>query len=275
MKSFHAARKDILEKVRNASDIVLLLDYDGTLAPIVTSPKRARMSPFLRKHLQQCAKLFPTAIISGRVLDDLQNRIGMGIACAGNHGLEWFIGRRRYTAPRSRMSTKTLQRARSACMKLYQAYNSHGVFVEDKNLTLALHYRSLPSRLHPRFVKEADIALNPHIRELRIENNMFTYEIRPRDDWHKGASGRIIFKLFARNRVGVLPIYIGDGATDEDAFREFRDGITIRVGKDRTSAAKYYFEERKEVDAFIRTLMNIRQSMKVARPISPAFRRTT
>ncbi|MDO8561746.1 MAG: trehalose-phosphatase, partial [bacterium] len=52
-----------------------------------------------------------------------------------------------------------------------------------------------------------------------------------------------------------LPIYIGDGSTDEDAFRALPDGVTIRVGKSATSAAEYYFNTRGGVDKFLHKIL--------------------
>jgi trehalose-6-phosphatase len=52
----------------------------------------------------------------------------------------------------------------------------------------------------------------------------------------------------------MVPVYIGDSLTDEDVFNVFKNGVTIRVGKNKSSAARYFFKRRSDVDVFLTKL---------------------
>lgn len=255
MKMFGAHATEIWQRIAQAPQLVLMLDFDGTLAPIVSSPGRARMSTRLAANLDRCARHIPTAVISGRRLDDLRKRIGTNVACAGNHGSEWFIGNSHHAAPVSLASSHALRDTRVAIVRVMADYPE--ACLEDKGTTFSLHYRSMPARSQGRFVRSIRRALAPFMGHLRIDHNLATFEIRPTDADDKGTCGRRIFNHLADGQ-DALPIYIGDGVTDEDAFKEFREGITVRVGRNTKSASRYYFPQRAEVDAFIENLMRVR-----------------
>lgn len=255
MRSFRACENEIWQRIQAAPQLVLMLDFDGTLAPIVSSPGRAKMSARLAARLDVCARHIPTAIISGRHLDDLRKRIGTHIACAGNHGSEWSVGTTDDAITVSAASSHALRGAREAIVRVLDEYSQ--ARLEDKGPTFSVHYRSLLAASQRRFVRSIRRALAPFRDHLRIDHNLATFEIRPIDAGDKGTCGRRIFNHFSQGKDAV-PIYIGDGVTDEDAFREFSDGITIRVGRGSRSASRYYFKQRSDVDAFIEQLMRVR-----------------
>lgn len=69
--------------------IVVFLDYDGTLTPIVNDPDRAFLSPEMRETVSSVAKMFPTAIISGRGRDKVEKFVQLrDLYYAGSHGLD-------------------------------------------------------------------------------------------------------------------------------------------------------------------------------------------
>ncbi len=77
-----------------ASKALLAFDFDGTLAPIVDDPGRARMRSRTRRLLRRLASAYPCAVISGRSRADLRERLaGTGIRrTIGNHGAEpWEV----------------------------------------------------------------------------------------------------------------------------------------------------------------------------------------
>ncbi len=66
----------------------IFLDFDGTLAPIVETPVLAELSPATREVVDELSRIYPVAIVSGRGLDDLTEKVGLGgVAFAANHGM--------------------------------------------------------------------------------------------------------------------------------------------------------------------------------------------
>lgn len=241
---------------------VIMLDFDGTLAPIVPHHGRARLSPALRKTLTRLAKRYPVAVISGRSLEDVRSRVRIpGISYAGSHGLETHMVHAHapisVTLPPTTRSI--FERAKRALRAL--SVRHQRVRVEDKGMSFALHYRRLGKREAVEFVREADAVLAPLIKtgSIRVINDLSTYDLMPHSARTKGHCAEEMV-LALRRTQGVLPLYIGDGLTDEDAFRVLRHGVTIRVGSSRTSEAQYYFKSRTEVDRFLRTMLAIMPS---------------
>ena len=122
------------------SRLVLFLDFDGTLTPIVSSPNRARLSRPVRETLRKLVGLLPVVVISGRAPKDLRRRVGLQKVCyVGHHGLScleadgdvtWLT-----TPPHRTMVRRWVQALRIA------AQGIEGAFVEDKGMTVALHDR--------------------------------------------------------------------------------------------------------------------------------------
>ncbi|KDO86434.1 hypothetical protein CISIN_1g0408961mg, partial [Citrus sinensis] len=69
--------------------IVVFLDYDGTLSPIVEDPDKAFMSDTMRMAVHEVAHFFPTAIVSGRCLDKVSRFVQLkNVVYAGSHGMD-------------------------------------------------------------------------------------------------------------------------------------------------------------------------------------------
>jgi trehalose-phosphatase len=88
-------------------------------------------------------------------------------------------------------------------------------------------------------------------------------EVRPPVDWDKG---KVVMWLLARQQFAsegkqVLPVYIGDDLTDEDAFKAIKNkGITIFVGEPKVSHAQYYLKNVNEVAEFIKVILKMQKS---------------
>ena len=243
----------IIARIRNRG-CVLMLDFDGVLSPIVKLPSEARMSSATRQALTACVKKMPVAIITGRTLPDIEKRVGLrDVIYAGSHGLEWKIDGRVH---RKRIYQKTLSAfevARRSLLRHAKLFPE--MFVENKSYGLALGYRSLSTAQARRFrVGATDIVKKfDRTSRIRVIDNLYTFEIMPDSEWTKGDCARHIYNTTAKG--SALAIYIGDGLTDEDAFRVFaKSGITIRVGKSHTSFAQYYFQLRSGVNRFLHNI---------------------
>lgn len=257
MKNARSHLQAILARIRKKG-CVLMLDFDGVLAPIVPLPDAVTIPRRTSVVLAACVARMPVAIITGRALADIMRRVGVpGMMYGGNHGMEWKINGRVKRRGIPIASLAGFRAARRALCAV--ASNFPGTMTEDKRNCLAVHYRGLARRDEIRFVHAAEAAAAPFARAgaIRVINNLYTFEVMPRAQWTKGDCALLIWHS-ARNGTTPVPIYIGDGLTDEDAFIALRkNGITIRVGKTRESAAQYYFASREEVDGFLSALAGL------------------
>jgi trehalose 6-phosphate phosphatase len=252
----------VAHRLKSANHILFLSDYDGTLTPIVDKPELAVLPQEIKKLLRKLAKnhRYTVGIISGRALADLKSKVELeGIIYAGNHGLEIEGFGSSFLEPiaeEMRPFLKMLNQALSATFR-----GIKGVFVEDKGLTLSVHYRSV-GHSDEIIVKDAFSKVTDPLNvmgKIMITQGKKVYEIRPPIDWDKG---KAIAWLMAKckefkGRGKALPIYLGDDLTDEDGFKaiERNDGISIFVGEESLqSAARYFLKSPEEVTQFLKML---------------------
>jgi alpha,alpha-trehalase len=243
---------------------VLLLDYDGTLTPIVPHPDDAYLRPAMQELLSVLARhpRYRVAVVSGRALDDLRGRVAGGVLyLAGNHGLE-------IEGPGGRHEYPEVRRLRPQIRALAQALQRDlagvpGVLIEDKGMTLSVHYRRVPAACVPTLKARFMAHAGPAVRAggFRLGTGKAVLEVRPHVPWDKGEAVRWIVERLRQDlpTASLLAIYVGDDDTDEDAFRVLTStGIGIVVGSDRRhSAARYFVESVEEVERFLKGLSEL------------------
>lgn len=247
----------ILARLKTANRIFSFLDYDGTLTPIVSHPEKAILSKETRALLLALKKSpkFLLAIVSGKSLKDIRKLVGLkGVYYVGNHGLEVFAPKRGEKKLVPEKVVPELGRIRDRLNN--QLKDVDGVLIEDKGWILAIHYRNVD----PRQVPPIFMALKQEIKDsmvpLCLEYGKMVFEIRPRSTVNKGTA--VLGLLAQVNQDGVLPIYIGDDQTDEDAFKALKKrGITIFVGFLSNSLAKYYVKDPSEVYQFLKIIKKV------------------
>jgi len=246
---------EIQKQIRSRKNLLLLLDYDGTLTPIAPTPRQARLSPQTKLVLRRLSRKpnVTIAVISGRALADLKRIVGLrNLAYAGNHGLElWWQDKRRIVRiPRA------LKKAVSEVTRILSRVRRDfdGVVMENKGLSLSFHYRLVKAKGLTRVKKEFWNRVMPFVRSgtIRVVKGKRVFEVRPNVPWAKGHAALWFMKELASP--SCLPIYIGDDQTDEDAFRMLKRGTTIRVGEHYKSKAKYYVRRVREVIRFLEWL---------------------
>lgn len=261
------AFQDVLGAIKKATHalghIDLFCDYDGVLAAIAPRPEDAFLDERTRDILQQLSRhdSFHFGIVSGRSLADISMRVGVsGITYAGNHGLEINgpdIQKVQQIPNHMRDTMRTLAGTLQRAMRPYP-----GVIVEDKTLVVSVHVRQAGPDQIPLILSElsALVADRNSDRLLRVTSGKCVIEVRPNVDWDKGKAVR--FLLEKRHGANwskhVLPVYLGDDETDEDAFLALRDhGITVRVGhpSSEQSAAHYTLQNTDEVHIFLDQLL--------------------
>jgi trehalose-phosphatase len=251
--------------------ILLLLDYDGTLTPIAETPGKAIIRKDTKELLQKLSKsnLCKIGIISGRKLEEIKNIVGIdGIIYAGNHGFQIEGPKIKHEMAVSLGYKKILERIKIQLQEKLSGIK--GVFVEDKKLSLALHFR-LADPQQISLIKTAfheSVILYLVRNKIKIRPGKKILEVIPPVHWDKG---RIVLWLLARQDAlskdgKIVPIYIGDDTTDEDAFKVLKNrGLTIFVGRTGSSQAKYYVKDVKEVQAFLKRVLSIQGKNKYAR----------
>jgi len=239
---------------------LLILDFDGTLTPIAKAPEKAILSESIKDLLRQLSQKpnYFVAISSGRELGDLKAKVGLtSIIYGANHGFEGEVFGKKYSYPLNNKTLKILQEIRRQLENKLSQFK--GVFIEDKGLTLSLHYRLAHSKQIHKIKALAKITLDEFIKDgviFTISGKM-VIDILPKTDWNKGRFADFIVKSVAsQNKSRPLIIAIGDDKTDEDTFNNLKNGITIKVGGKNQSNAKYYVKSTKEVIQFLKTLVS-------------------
>ena len=252
--------------VRAAPHLLLLSDYDGTLTPIVSRPEEAILSPEVREKLCALAQKSTSSvgIISGRSLSELKSMVAIeGIYYAGNHGLEIegpglkFVSQ---PAELARATIKDLARQLSAALD-----SIAGVIVEDKGLSLSVHYRLVKKSEENLVAETFQQVISPSLNEgkVRVSSGKKVWEVRPPIDWHKGkAVAAITREIKALLKLEpILTIYLGDDTTDEAAFKVIHrpEGWSIFVGGENlSSSAEYFLNSTTEVEKFLSNLLELK-----------------
>ncbi|KAL1552765.1 trehalose-phosphatase [Salvia divinorum] len=266
--------------------IVVFLDYDGTLSPIVNDPDRAFMSDAMRGAVREVAKHFPTAIISGRSRDKVYGFVKLDeIYYAGSHGMDIMGPPSHVNSYDNKYQTNTMDKKGNEITifqpakdylpiikKLLEAikqitYDIPGVFLEDNRFCISVHYRHVLS--------EDCGDLEERIQNLLLEYPLFhqtrgkkVLEIRPSIEWNKGDALVYLLKTlgFPNPSDDIIPFYIGDDKTDEDAFKVLKSrgqghGIVVSTSPRETSAS-YSLKDPTEVLLFLLRLSRWGDTLK-------------
>jgi trehalose 6-phosphate phosphatase len=243
-------RVQLGERLKLAESVLLCLDFDGTLAPIVDEPMLAKLPAEMRQTLNELAALeqVTIAIVSGRALGDVRGRVGMpSLIYAGNHGLEIEGPGLSFEHP---VAAGLKGKVRKVTERVAAKTASvDGVEIESKGLSSSVHFR----RSSPAAQIELELLVKEFVADddpdIAITAGKMVHEIRPRIGWDKGTAVVWIREHLGGDRD--LPIVLGDDMTDESAFLAFDDAITICVDPRRPTAAKYRLENPGEVRVFL------------------------
>lgn len=251
---FDTSSLRILESL-SFTKTIYAFDFDGTLSKIVPVPSDASLSVTTTKLLKELSKLAPVAIISGRSIDDLKQRLSFKPHyLIGNHGLEG-LGNNRTSLNRAKLECQTWKN------ELAKKDFRPGVEIEDKTYSLAVHYRrSRNKKITKNEIRNAiaELLPQPHIITGKSVINLL-----PQGAPHKGAALlELMKKAGVRNA-----FYIGDDDTDEDVF-SLPNGhitVTVRVGKKNTSHARYFIDNQSYINRVLKCLIRFHQPKGAAR----------
>ncbi len=235
--------------------VALFLDFDGTLSPIVGRPDDAALRGRVRRVLMKLAGRCPIAVVSGRARADVASRIAVpALIYAGDHGFD-ISGPGLSLLPEIADADVEQSVAAAAQALTRQLSGIKGVIVEAKRFSVAVHYR-LVDETDMASIDAAVAAVTNEAPALRCFAGKKVYEIRPTAPWDKGNAVIWLLHVLGLGTPNVVPIYIGDDTTDEDAFRALRGrGITVLVARrSRPSFADYRLRDPDEVLWFLERL---------------------
>lgn len=235
------SRKVIRDYV--AAGALPAFDFDGTLAPIVCHPELARMRLGTRALLTQLTAARTCFVLSGRDRGDLAGKLaGCGVQqLAGNHGADISP-----KAPSIRRRVRLW--ARRLALNLPPL---EGLWVEDKGLSLTIHYRQCRDKAAAKAAAEQAAS---SLAGARVVKGKESVSLVAADSPHKGDALRAVAARLGRRSV----VYVGDDETDEDAFGLAAKGIKVlgvRVGRKASSRAGYYLRDQREIDEFLRVFL--------------------
>ncbi|XP_047342289.1 probable trehalose-phosphate phosphatase D [Impatiens glandulifera] len=273
----HPSALDMFDQITRASNgkkIVMFLDYDGTLSPIVEDPDRAFMTNEMRQAVKEVAKYFPTAIVSGRCRAKVSNFVKLSqLYYAGSHGMD-IKGPTRGPKHNPDGNQSVLCQPAKDFLPMIAEVNEiliektksiPGAKVENNKFCLSVHYRCVDEKRWDELAEQIRSVLKEYPK-LRMATGRMVFEIRPTIKWDKGNALEFLLEsLGYNNSKNVFPIYIGDDRTDEDGFKVLRErgqGFGILVSKyPKETYAKYSLREPLEVMEFLMRLVEWKRSM--------------
>lgn len=230
--------------------LLLFLDFDGTLAPIERTPREAKLPEGTRELIRRLEGHpgVDVVVISGRTVKDIRSKVGLpGVYFAGNHGLEIEGPGLSFCHPKA-LALRPVLRGLARDLRR-DCRDLAGVIVENKGMSVSVHYRRLPrERLKElarlvRLTRKRTAGL-----PVRWRTGHKVWEILPEAGWDKGRAALLLLRRL-RNP---FPIALGDDRTDEDMFRSLRaKGVTIRIGCPRPSLAQYCLRSQRETARFL------------------------
>lgn len=213
---WHEATDTLLKPLTGPGRVGVISDMDGTLSPIVDQPDAAQITPRGKRLLAALQeKLALVALVSGRAVTDLSQRVGLPqLVYVGNHGLEKWVDGQVQLTPEALQYRPALEAALHDLRGLVDT----GMLVEDKGATLSIHYRQTadPAAAAKKF--------SPVMRQIATQHGLkyfagrMVFELRPPVDVDKGST---FAALVADYRLDAA-VYLGDDTTDADALRMAR-----------------------------------------------------
>jgi trehalose 6-phosphate phosphatase len=246
--------------IRQSSHVLLGLDYDGTLTPIVEEPARALLPLAMKQTIWALNRRedVTVTVMSGRAQADLQELVGIPeIIYAGNHGLEISGPGLSFIEPFARAASQELHVIAQAIGR--KLHHLQGAFVEDKGLTLSVHHRRVAAVDAEEVRVVVDDALKEHTDHFHVTLGNKVYEVRPRTAWNKDAAIKWIKRQIKQPEA--LVVYSGNDRADKDIVPSSHGAdVTIKVGDDGVTAARFFLSDTTAVQEFLRWVVSLREN---------------
>ncbi len=250
MKHFFSPEGQRALQALMAGQPLLAFDFDGTLAPIVSSPGDACVPAGVVQRLIRLAAWRPVAVVTGRAVADVRTRLGFEPAyVVGNHGAE---------DPRmaaSQTSQAALQKARERLAAHAQGLMDVGVAVEDKGGSMALHYRLAPDQ--KKAIAAIDQVVDGLDGALETFGGKCVVNLVAAGAPDKGDA---VLRLVQESGSDAA-FFAGDDVNDEAVFELApAHWLTVRVGHDaRVSKAQYFLESQDEMAQMLQRMLDLQK----------------
>lgn len=257
-----------------AARSLLSFDLDGTLAPIVGLPSDARVPAATARRLHALSRRWPVAVITGRAARDAADRLGFAPQYLfGNHGAERAAGR---AAPlrgdtgrdqgdiaRADTQRQRLDACHDQLHRQAAALHAHGISVEDKGLSVALHYRQATDPRAARACLERLVAGLGAIQGstpgagLSASFGHCVLNLTPAGAKDKGDALREALRECGAARA----LVIGDDENDEAGFVKSPPGsVSVRIGPAGTpTRARFRLARQAQIDELLAVLLRLRR----------------
>jgi trehalose-phosphatase len=249
---------EIAERLAAPPRLLVACDFDGTLTPLVADPDKAQLSSAVRDVLRrlQSAPGVSVAVVSGRSLADIARRVPLeDVIFAGNHGLE------------NRGLGMDGERSQAAALKpRLQVLAQHlgavlgdvpGILIENKGLSVAVHFRNVGKASHKAVIREVS-RIGATDGAFRIQPGHLVAELIPDIGWSKGAALKQI--IGRMGLPGSAVFYAGDDTTDESVFLALPTAVTVSVGPDWISAARWMAREPGDICRLLERIVTARSA---------------
>lgn len=258
--------QEIFGTIEKADGKILFLDYDGTLVFLKDKPDDIITPNKVKIVLEKLIRdpEFNIFIITGRTLHEIKNLLDIkGLSFAALHGLEVCLANgKKFCWKPSENEQSILKKIKEKVF--YEFKEEKGIYIEDKGVTLAFHYRMLP-RERVKYTTGRFVDIVKRTDEgnvLEIIKGAELIEIRSRG-WNKGKATEFLLNNI-NGRKYAIPIYIGDDTTDEDAFACLKNrGLTIFVsnGSEKPTSAQYWLKNPDDVLVFLKSILTAKKEI--------------
>lgn len=233
----------------SAARSVLAFDLDGTLAPIVAHRDQAQVPPLIAFRLRALAHLWPVAVLTGRAPEDARSRLGFKPQYLyGNHGAQ-----NADDAIPTHLAAR-LDPLRTRLQESADELRSVGIEVEDKGLSLALHYRAALDPAAARRWLDAFTARLPAEVVASTGHCVMNLTLS-----HAANKGDALLQVM-RDEGAASALVIGDDANDEPAFANAPEGsVCVRIGAEgMPTVAGFRLEAQPQVSVLLSMLLALR-----------------
>ncbi len=245
---------DALSKMKNFIDgqTLIAFDLDGTLAPIASQPWAIGIPEPIRKELATLNDHAIVAVISGRSRSDALHHLGISPQyLIGNHGAEGLPG----WEDREQVFAIIANQWQSQLDELLPVNDRKGIMIENKGVTLSIHYRHVCNiKSAHKMILEAIRKLTPQPRRI---GGQFIENLLPAGAPDKGIALRILMEKSGCRK----GFFVGDDETDEDVFRlNDKNIFTVRVGISPYSDALFYLRGQNEITQLMSEINSVLKS---------------
>lgn len=247
----------LFSDMQRDQNLFLFLDYDGTLSEIVEEPWKAVPVEGIVPLISALGKMIPVCLITGRDTEVIKSFIDLphiyystchGFEINGPHNLHYELEEARALEP-------LFDKAREELTHLLEHHE--GLVIERKTFGLAFHYRMIKSQEAAQEVISMVREYASLHQELKSKGGEEVIELLPNLNWDKGKALLKLYEVLSY-KPSKLPLFLGDGKTDEDAFREMLGwGYPVLVQESlRPTLASYQLKGPQEVKKFLEQLQN-------------------